>query len=110
MKRALLIAFISLLQFFMLALWADAASPQKISGYISDSVCGAKGATVGYADCTTKCLTKGAQLAIVVDGTQQLLTIDNPDMVKGHECHHVLVTGSVDRQASTVHIYSLRII
>src|SRR5262249_13606105 len=92
MKKALPIAFLVLWLLLFLVASADAGSTQKISGYISDSVCGTKGATVGYADCTTKCLSKGAPLAIVVDGTRQLLTIDNPDIVKGHECHHVLIT------------------
>ena len=89
---------------------AVASSSSTVSGYISDAVCGTKGATVGYADCTNKCLAKGAQLVIVVDGTQQMLIIDNPDAVKGHECHHVLVTGDINKQTTTIHVFSLRLI
>lgn len=87
-----------------------ASSSTTVSGYISDAVCGTKGATVGYADCTNKCLVKGAQLVVVVDGTQQMLIIDNPDLVKGHECHHVLLTGDINKQTSTIHVFSLRLI
>jgi hypothetical protein len=86
------------------------ATSSTVSGYISDAICGTKGATVGYADCTNKCLTKGAQLVVVVDGTQQMLVIDNPDVVKGHECHHVLLTGDINKQTSTIHVFSLRLI
>ena len=111
MKKLLLIAVILPTLFFVVAMiFAAAATTATVSGYISDSVCGPKGVTVGYADCINKCLVKGAQLVIVVDGTQQLLTIDNPDVVKGHECHHVLVTGDINVQANTIHVYSLRII
>jgi hypothetical protein len=109
MKKALLIALALSLVVFTVA-GAGATSSVKVSGYISDSVCGARGANIGYADCSTKCLTKGAQLVIVVDGTQQLLAIENPEVVKGHECNHVLVTGDVNTQASSIRIYSLRII
>jgi hypothetical protein len=55
-----------------------------------------------------KCLDKGASTVIVVDDTHRVLTIDNPDTVKGHEGHHVLLTGDVN--AGTIHVYSLRII
>ncbi len=109
MKKLLLVPVVLSVSFFMVA-WAGAATPSRVFGYVSDSVCGTKGATVGYADCTTKCLAKGAQLVIVVDGTQQMLTIDNPDAVKGHECHHVLVTGEINIKTNAIHVYSLRII
>jgi hypothetical protein len=111
MKKVLLIAVVLPIFFFVAAMVVSgAATASSVSGYISDSVCGAKGAAVGYADCTNKCLVKGAQTVIVVDGSQQLLTIDNPDLVKGHECHHVLVTGDVNIHTNTIHVYSLRII
>lgn len=89
---------------------APGTTGSTVSGYITDSVCGVKAVSAGYTDCTTKCLTKGAQIVIVVDRTHTMLTIENPDVVKGHECHHVLVTGDVNTQTSVIHIYSLRII
>jgi hypothetical protein len=86
----------------------SAAAPATVSGYISDSICGAKGAMPSHAECMKKCLDKGASTVIVVDDTHRVLTIDNPDTVKGHEGHHVLLTGDVN--AGTIHVYSLRII
>jgi len=111
MKRAGLIVAVLFAGFFMGGLnLASAATKSTVSGYVSDSVCGTKAASGGYAECTNKCLVKGAQLVIVVDTTQQILTIDNPDAVKGHECHHVLLTGDINTHTSVIHIYSLRIL
>src|ERR1700687_2551256 len=106
MKRAVLFMVVLSVGFFATGLTlAFAATKSTVSGYVSDSVCGTKAASGGYADCTNKCLVKGAQLVIVVDITQQILTIDNPDVVKGHECHHVLLTGDINTHTSVIHIY-----
>jgi len=111
MKRVVLISVVLSVGFFMVGLTlASAAKKTTLSGYVSDSVCGTKVTSGGYAECTNKCLVKGAQLVIVVDVTQQILTIDNPDVVKGHECHHVLLTGDINTHTSVIHIYSLRIL
>jgi len=118
MKKVLSRAVIVLL-FILLALTfaearrksSDSSSKEStISGYVSDTVCAAKASTVGYVDCTSKCLVKGGQLVIIVDDSKAILTIDNPEIVKGHECHHVLITGDVNLQTSVIHIYSLRIL
>jgi hypothetical protein len=109
MKKVLipLVAW-SLLLFLGGMVRVGAAAPATVSGYISDSICGAKGAMPSHADCMKKCLDKGASIVIVVDDTHRVLTIDNPDTVKGHEGHRVLLTGDIN--AGTIHVYSLRII
>ena len=102
------LVFLSLLLFLVGLVPAGADGATTVSGYISDSICGVKGATQSHADCMKKCIDKGADTVIVVDNTQQLLTIDNPDMVRGHEGHRVLLTG--DLRGAMLHVYSLRII
>lgn len=110
MKRVLAMA-VALPLFVLAALtFADASKASTVPGYVSDSVCAAKASTVGYVDCTTKCLVKGSQWVIVVDQTQAILTIDNPEVVKGYECHHILVTGDVNIHTSVIHIYSVRML
>lgn len=79
-----------------------AADSTVVKGYVSDSMCGVKGATEKHAQCMTKCLNKGAKAVIVTDGDQKVLNVDNPDAVKGHEGHHVSVTGTVT--GDTIHI------
>jgi hypothetical protein len=86
---------------------AGAAGTVTVSGYISCSTV-AKAATPGDADAVRKCLDKGGLTVIVVDDTQQVLTIENPNAVKGHEGHRVLITGDIHE--NSIHVYSVRII
>jgi hypothetical protein len=86
---------------------AGAAGTATVSGYISCSTL-AKGATPSDGDTVRKCVDKGGLTVIIVDDTHQVLTIDNPDAVKGHEGHRVLLTGDIN--AGIIHVYSLRII
>lgn len=71
------------------------ASSATMTGYIVDEKCGAKGAHAGAADCAKKCIEAGAKPVFVSDADKSVLELDNPDATKGHEGHHVNVTGSV---------------
>jgi len=86
---------------------AGAAGTVTVSGYISCSTV-AKAATPGDADAVRKCLDKGGLTVIVVDDTHQVLAIENPNAVSGHEGHRVLLTGEMNN--GKLHVYSLRII
>jgi|HubBroStandDraft_6_1064221.scaffolds.fasta_scaffold39724_4 hypothetical protein len=86
---------------------AGAAKPQTWSGYISCST-EAKGAPPGDSDAVRKCLDKGGLTVIVLDDTHQVLTIENPNAVKGQEGHRVLITGDIDEKG--IHVLSVRII
>jgi hypothetical protein len=35
-------------------------------------------------------------MVVVTDKDQKILTVKNPDALKGHEGHHVAVTGNVE--------------
>jgi hypothetical protein len=66
------------------------------TGYISDSLCGAKGANEKHADCATKCVKeKGAKYVFVNDADHKVYNIDAQDKVAAHAGHHVVVKGSV---------------
>jgi hypothetical protein len=71
------------------------ASSATMTGYIVDEKCGAKGAHAGAEDCAKKCIEAGAKPVFVSDADKSVLKLDNPDATKGHEGHHVNVTGSV---------------
>ena len=73
-----------------------------VNGWISDSKCGVKGANAGAAACTKKCLEEGAKMVVVTDGDQKILNVENPDALKGHEGHHVAVSGKVT--GDTIHV------
>ncbi len=92
----------------MVASVAFAADAQTVNGWISDSKCGAKGANAGAEACTKKCIAAGASPVVVTDADQKVLTVDNPDALKGHEGHHVAVTGHID--GDKIHVDSLKML
>jgi hypothetical protein len=80
------------------------ASSATMTGYIVDEKCGAQGVQAG-ADCAKKCIEAGAKPVFVSDNSKEVLKLDNPDVTKGHEGHHVNVTGTV--KDGVLHIGSL---
>jgi hypothetical protein len=108
MKRVLIrCAAVSIL-FLMVAIASAADQSTTVKGYVSDSMCGAKGTSTSHAACMTKCLGKGAKAVIVSDSDQKVINVDNPDVLKGHEGHHVAVTGEVN--GDSIHIDSVKMI
>ena len=85
---------------------APKAKSQKISGWITDAKCAAaKGAMASHADCAKKCIGSGQPAVFVSDKGKKIFKIDNQDAVKGHEGHHVKVTGQIN--GDTLHVDSL---
>ncbi len=66
------------------------------TGYISDSICGAKGANEKHAACAAKCVNeKNAKYVFVNDADQKVYAIDAQDKVAAHAGHHVVVKGTI---------------
>ena len=84
------------------------AQDTTVKGYVSDSKCGAKGANAKAAECTKKCLQAGAKMVVVTDKDQKILTVDNPDVLTGHEGHHVAVTGKVS--GDSIHVDTVKML
>src|ERR1700731_2833825 len=78
---------------FLPARFVSAAGEATLYGYISCSMCGAKGATESHQDCMEKCLAKGASVVIVTDNDHAVVTIENPNSVSGHHAHRVALYG-----------------
>lgn len=102
-KVLLLLVAVSLLLFMVGVVWA---ADTTVNGYVSDSMCGAKGAKDGHTDCMNKCVSKGASYVIVTDKDKKVLAVDNPDVLKGHEGHHIAATGTVT--GDSIHIDSMK--
>jgi len=84
----------------LLATAMTMAADSSLTGWISDSKCGAKGANAKAGECTTKCVKeKGAKYVFVNDADQKVYAIDAQDQVAAHAGHHVTVKGSVDGDA-----------
>ncbi len=104
--KKLLLVFLSLL--FVLATFAWAADSTTVNGWVSDSKCAAKGMNAAHAECAKKCLAAGAKMVVVTDSDKKVLTVDNPDVLKGHEGHHVAVTGEV--MGDSIHVDSVKML
>ncbi|MGB7845762.1 MAG: hypothetical protein WBL63_09125 [Candidatus Acidiferrum sp.] len=73
------------------------AADGSLTGYISDSHCGAKGAKDGHADCAAKCVKEhDAKYVFVNDADHKVYTIDAQDKAAAHAGHHVTVKGTVE--------------
>lgn len=86
----------------------DMGKEQTVNGYVTDSGCGVKGASASHADCAKKCLAKGAKVVVVTDDDKKVLAVENPDALKGHEGHHVAVTGHIN--GDSIHVESLKML
>jgi hypothetical protein len=81
---------------------AAGAKAEKISGWVSDEKCAAKGTNASHADCAKKCAEAGQKLVVVSDKGHKVYNVDNQDALKGHEGHHVRVTASDNN--GTLHV------
>ncbi len=88
--------------FALTVLVAQAADSTQSTGWISDSMCGAKHMGTG-ADCVKKCI-EGGMKPVFVDGDKQVWSIDNPDAVKDYYGAHVTVTATEDASNKSMHI------
>ena len=106
--RKILLLLVAGALILMVASVSFAGDAQTVNGWVSDSKCGVKGANAGAAECTKKCIGAGASPVVVTDTDQQVLKVDNPEALKGHEGHHVAVTGHID--GDKIHVESLKML
>ena len=77
----------------VLSLFTVTSFATEMTGYISDSKCGAKGEKEAHADCAVKCVKGGAAPVFVSEG--KVYKIDDPTKVQDHVGHKVTITGDV---------------
>jgi hypothetical protein len=102
MKRNVLMLAAVFAMAFATAMAADSA---KSTGWISDSMCGAKHAG-SDADCVKQCI-KGGRKPVFVDASKQVWSIDNPDAVKDFYGDQVTVTATEDSANKSIHVESI---
>jgi hypothetical protein len=108
MRKVVSLCLLLSMVFFVVSFASAGDKSETVNGWVSDSNCGVKGANAGAADCTKKCLEKGAKMVVVTDGDQKILTVDNPEALKGHEGHHVAVSGHVTGDG--IHVMSVKML
>lgn len=79
---------------------------QSVSGWVSDAHCTVQHVGGKGADCVRKCMKGGAHIGhpewtpqamvLVVDGSNQVLVVENPETLVGREAEHVTVEGTVE--------------
>ena len=104
MKKLLVV----LLMLTLVLVLAAAAKDASVNGWVTDAKCGVKGTSAAHEACAKKCLGAGEKMAFVPDGTQDVLIVDNPDSLKGHEGHHVTVKGDINKDKNTIHVDSVK--
>lgn len=102
MKRTF---FVSAALFALAVVVAQAAGSTTSTGWISDSMCGAKHAdgSAASAECAKKCLQGGLK-PVFVDPDKKVWAIDNPDSVKSFYGAHVTVTATENAANKSMHI------
>ena len=106
--RKLLLLLLAVALILLVASVSFASDAQTVNGWISDSKCGVKGANASHAGCAKKCIAGGESAVVVTDQDQKVLTVDNPAAIKGHEGHHVAVTGHID--GDKIHVDSVKML
>jgi len=77
------------------------------TGWISDSGCGAKGASAGHKACALKCVKGGGKYVLVDPATKAVTPIDNQDAVKESDVgQEVTVTGTMT-DSKSIHVDSI---
>jgi len=104
MKKSLVVLLVLTMVLVVVAVAKEGA----VNGWVVDAKCGTKMASAQGAACAKKCIAAGEKVAFVPDGTQDVLIVDNPASLKGHEGHHVTVTGSTDTAKKTIHVDSVK--
>jgi hypothetical protein len=107
MRKILLICLAVSFVFALSAMaFDDMGKSSTVNGWITDAKCGAKGANAAGEACTKKCVAGGEKMVIVTDGDSKVIAVDNQDALKGHEGHHVTVTGTMGKDS--MHVGSVK--
>ena len=76
-----------------------------LTGYLTDSNCGAANAHKDGAECAKKCIKGGAKVQLVADS--KTYTLEKVDKVEKHLGHEVKVTGQLDETAGIIRVVSI---
>lgn len=74
-----------------------AAKEDTWKGWVTDTMCGAKGQKAAHADCATKCVKEmGAKWALYNSADGKVYVLEPQEKAAEHAGHHVKVKGSVE--------------
>jgi len=118
MKRFGLLAVLTSLMVF--ASLSEGRQPQDsqqtvLRGWLSDEGCAGGRAQSGLytgtnASCAKKCVREGKKIVFVDSDHKRLLTISNQDSATENVGDYVQIAGSLDEQAKTLQVTSLKLL
>lgn len=76
-----------------------------LTGYLTDSYCGAANANAKGKSCALECVKKGAKVQLYAD--EKLYTLDKSTVDEGHIGVPVKVTGTLDEGTGTIKVASI---
>ena len=104
MRRILALAAVA--AFLAAPAFAEAVKGEW-TGYITDTHCGAKGASKDHsAGCVEKCMKAGSKAQILNEADKAIYDLDSFDKVKSLMGHRVKVTGTLDTDTKTITVAS----
>lgn len=98
--------FVLTLALFGLATMAMASSATTVTGWVTDPMCGVKHNKEGGEACVKSC-AKDGKLAFVTDGNSRVWAVENSEILKGHEGHHVKITGIPNEDKGTIKVQTV---
>lgn len=103
MKKSALLILSVVMVLSMVLVASDKNSDEKsttMKGWVSDEMCGAKGANAGHEACAKKCADAGQKLVFVDDAEKKVMSVANQDALKPHAGRHVEVKASKNSDGS----------
>ena len=76
-----------------------------LTGYLTDSNCGAHNANASGKSCALKCIKDGAKVQLLADKT--LYTIEKLDNPADHFGHEVTVKGQLDTSTNVIRVATI---
>ena len=78
------------------------------TGFVTDTACGAKGASADHAACAAKCVKeKGAKYALYTPADKQVWVLSNQDEAGKMAGQEVTVKGKADKEKMSIEVASM---
>ncbi|MBY0374348.1 MAG: hypothetical protein K2Q23_10165 [Bryobacteraceae bacterium] len=91
-----------------LCLFSVSAFAESWTGTVVDAKCGLKHADASEASrkCVEGCIKGGSAVVFAVDG--KIFKLANPDAVKAHYGHKIVLDGTLDKDTETITVKSAK--
>jgi hypothetical protein len=96
MRRLSPYALILAAMLFLCPVSGSKASTTKFTGWITDELCGVRGAMESHKECAIKCWKQGRKLVFYSEADRKIYKLDNQEMAFEHVAQEVDLVGELD--------------